>query len=220
MDCFQGDCYLIHTHDTSSHTHHTAPIMHIFLFLLLVDVPHCTLSTWYHQNLQLYNKKTNNLTIVREKMFFQKNVPLTFTRRSNWLVYRMAIVNFDAIISKFCSKFPNPVCNLPVSLYFIFLTFLICFSWIFSGLKFYNKVFLKLWSTFRMFCISQCHLRSVPRTTAGHFQIYHCPGARHLPTLGHSRAFDTHSFLSDYNYTECGIGKKQIGSSVKDRNKL
>ena len=153
-------------------------------------------------------------------MFFQKNVLLTFTRRSNWLVYRTAIVNFDAIISKFCSKFPNPICNLPVSLYFIFLTFLICFSWIFSGLKFYNKVFLKLWSTFRMFCISQCHLRSVPRTTAGHFQIYHCPGARHLPTLGHSRAFDTHSFLSDYNYTECCIGKKQIGSSVKDRNKL
>ena len=60
-------------------------------------------------------------------MFFQKNVLLTFIRRSNWLVYHMAIVNFDAIISKFCCKFPNPICNLPVSLYFIFLTFLIVF---------------------------------------------------------------------------------------------
>ena len=147
-------------------------------------------------------------------MFFQKNVLLTFIRRSNWLVYHMAIVNFDAIISKFCSKFPNPICNLPVSLYFIFLTYLICFSWIFSGLKFYNKVFLKLWSTFCMFCISQCHLRSAPRTTAGHFQIFHCPGARH------SRVFDTHSFLSEYKCTEGCIGKKQIGWSVKDRNKL
>ena len=72
-------------------------------------------------------------------MFFQKNVLLTFMRRSNWLVYHMAIVNFDAIISKFCSEFPNPICNLQVSLYFIFLTFLICFSWIFSGLKFYIR---------------------------------------------------------------------------------
>ena len=153
-------------------------------------------------------------------MFFQKNVLLTFMRRSNWLVYHMAIVNFDAIISKFCSKLPNPICNLPVSLYFIFFNILNCFSWIFSGLKFYNKVFLTLWSTFRMFCIGQCHLRSAPRTTAGHFQIFHCPGTRHLPTLGHSRAFDTHSFLSEYNYTEGCIGKKQIGSSVKDRNKL
>ena len=153
-------------------------------------------------------------------MFFQKNVLLTFMRRSNWLVYHMAIVNFDAIISKFCSEFPNPICNLQVSLYFIFLTFLICFSWIFSGLKFYNKVFLNLWSTFRMLCISKCHLCSAPRTTAGHFQIFHCPGARHLPTLGHSRAFDTRSFLSEYNYTEGCIWKKQIASSVKDRNKL
>ena len=59
-------------------------------------------------------------------MFFQKNVLLTFMR-SNWLVYHMAIVNFDAIISKFCSQFPNPIWNLPLSLYFIFLTFLICF---------------------------------------------------------------------------------------------
>ena len=153
-------------------------------------------------------------------MFFQKNVLLTFMRRSNWLVYHMAIVNFDAIISKFCFKFPNPICNLPVSLYFIFLTFLICFSWIFSGLKFYNKVFLKLWSTFRMFCISQCHLRSAPRTTAGHFQIFHCPGARHLPTLGHSRAFHTHFFYQNITTQKVVLEKKQIGSSVKDRNKL
>ena len=71
-------------------------------------------------------------------MFFQKNVLLTFMR-SNWLVYHMAIVNFDAIISKFCSEFPNPICNLPLSLYFIFLTFLICF----------HEYFLVLNSTIR-----------------------------------------------------------------------
>ena len=149
-------------------------------------------------------------------MFFQKNVLLTFMRRSNWLVYHMAIVNFDAIVSKFCSKFPNPICNLPVSLYFIFLTFLIVFHEYFLVL---NSTIKFSWR-WRMFCIGQCHLRSAPRTTAGHFQIFHCPGTRHLPTLGHSRAFDTHSFLSEYNYTEGCIGKKQIGSSVKDRNKL
>ena len=51
----------------------------------------------------------------------------------------MAIVNFDAIIPKFWSEFPNPICNF--SLYFVFL---------FSDLKFYNQVFLNSWSTFRM----------------------------------------------------------------------
>ena len=69
-----------------------------------------------------------------------------------------------------------------------------------------------------------------PRATAGHLpalsvpgvgnlQILHCPGAGHLPTPGHSRAFDTHA-VSKYNYTEGCTGKKQIDSSVKDRNKL
>ena len=50
----------------------------------------------------------------------------------------------------------------------------------------------------------------------------HCPGAGHLPTprpfpsFWHARAF-----LSEYKYTEGFTGKKkQIGSSVKDRNKL
>ena len=48
----------------------------------------------------------------------------------------MATVNFDAIIPKFCSEFPNPICNF--SFYFVFLKFLICFSCIFSGVKFSN----------------------------------------------------------------------------------
>ena len=30
----------------------------------------------------------------------------------------MATVNFDAIIPKFCSEFPNPICNF--SFYFVF----------------------------------------------------------------------------------------------------
>ena len=71
-----------------------------------------------------------------------------------------------------------------------------------------------------------------PRATAGHFptlsvpgvgylQILHCPGAGHLPTRGHSRAFDTHA-VSYQNITtqKVLLEKKQIGSSVKDRNKL
>ena len=37
---------------------------------------------------------------------------------------------------------------------------------------------------------------------------------------GHSRAFDTHAVSYQYKYTEGFTGKKQIGSYVKDRNKL
>ena len=87
-------------------------------------------------------------------------------------------------------------------------------------------------------CISQFQLRPPPpalfpfRATAGHLpalsvpgvghlQILHCPGDGLLPTRGHSRAFDTHT-VSIQNITtqKVLLEKKQIGSSVKDRNKL
>ena len=45
---------------------------------------------------------------------------------NNGSVYHMAIVNFNAIIPKFWSDFPNAICNF--SFYFVFLKFLICFS--------------------------------------------------------------------------------------------
>ena len=55
----------------------------------------------------------------------------------------------------------------------------------------------------------------------GHFQILHCPVAGHLPNPGPFPSFwHARSFLSEYNYTEGFTGKTQIGSSVKDRNKL
>ena len=85
-------------------------------------------------------------------------------------------------------------------------------------------------------CISQFQLRPArpppPRATAGHLpalsvpgvghlQSLHCPGAGNLPTPGPFPSFwHARSFLSEYNYTEGFTGKKQIGSSVKDRNKL
>ena len=59
----------------------------------------------------------------------------------------------------------------------------------------------------RLWCISQFQLRPAqppPRATAGHFpalsvlgvghlQILCCPGAGHLPNLGPTRTFDTHT---------------------------
>ena len=55
----------------------------------------------------------------------------------------------------------------------------------------------------------------------GHLQILHCPGARHLPTRALSWAFDMHA-VSYQNITtqKVLLEKKQIGSSVKDRNRL
>ena len=56
----------------------------------------------------------------------------------------------------------------------------------------------------------------------GHLQILHCPGAGHSPTLGHSRGFDTHA-VSYQNMTTHKVlleKKKQVGSSIEDRNKL
>ena len=65
------------------------------------------------------------------------------------------------------------------------------------------------------------HLPTFSVRGVGHLQILHCPGARHLPTRGHSQAFDTQA-VSYQNITtqKVLLEKKQIGSSVKDRNKL
>ena len=65
------------------------------------------------------------------------------------------------------------------------------------------------------------HLPALSVPGVGHLQILHCPGAGHLPTPGHSRAFDTHA-VSYQNITtqKVLLEQKQIGSSVKDRNKL
>ena len=53
------------------------------------------------------------------------------------------------------------------------------------------------------------------------FVNFALPGAGHLPTRGHSRAFDTHA-VSYQNITihMVLLEKKQIGISVNDRNKL
>ena len=57
---------------------------------------------------------------------------------------------------------------------------------------------------------------SVPRV--GHLQILHCPGAGHLLTPGpFPRFWHERGFLY---YQKVLLAKKQIGSSVKDRNKL
>ena len=65
------------------------------------------------------------------------------------------------------------------------------------------------------------HLSALSVPGVGHLQILHCPGDGLLPTRGHSRAFDTHT-VSHQNITtqKVLLEKKQIGSSVKDRNKL
>jgi len=67
------------------------------------------------------------------------------------------------------------------------------------------------------------HLPAMSVPGVGHLQILHCPGAEHLPTPGPFPSFGhARGFLSEYNYTEgfTEKKKKQIGSSVKDRNKL
>ena len=64
------------------------------------------------------------------------------------------------------------------------------------------------------------HLPALSVPGVGHLQILHCPGAGHLPTPGHSRAFDTHAFSCQNITTKKVLLEKQIGSSVKDRNKL
>ena len=79
---------------------------------------------------------------------------------------------------------------------------------------------------------STCAQAPRPRATAGHLhalsvsgvehlQILHCPGAGHSPTRGHFRGFHTHA-VSYQNITtqKVLLEKKQIGSFVKDRNKL
>ena len=65
------------------------------------------------------------------------------------------------------------------------------------------------------------HLHALSVPGVGHLQILHCPGAGHSPTPGPFPRF-SHAcgFLSEYNYTEGFTGKKQIGSSIKDRNIL
>ena len=82
-------------------------------------------------------------------------------------------------------------------------------------------------------CTSQFQLRPAPPgycrhfpalsvLGVGHLQILHCAGAGHLPTPGPLASFShALSFLSEYDYTEGFTErKKQIGSPVKDRNKL
>ena len=65
------------------------------------------------------------------------------------------------------------------------------------------------------------HLPALSVLGVGHLQILYCPGAGHLPIPGPFPSFwHARGFLSEYNYTEGFTGKKQIGSSVKDRNKL
>ena len=65
------------------------------------------------------------------------------------------------------------------------------------------------------------HLPALSVPGVGHLQILHCPRAGHLPIPGLFPSFwHAGSFLSEYNYTEGFTGKKQIGSSVKDRNNL
>ena len=62
------------------------------------------------------------------------------------------------------------------------------------------------------------HLPAVSVPGVGHLQNFRCPGTEHLPTPGLFPSFwHARSFLSEYNYTEDITGKKEIGSSVKDR---
>ena len=64
------------------------------------------------------------------------------------------------------------------------------------------------------------HLPALSVPGVGHLQILHCPGTGHLPTPGQFLRF-WHA-LSYQNTTtqKVLLEKKQIGSSVKDRNKL
>ena len=55
----------------------------------------------------------------------------------------------------------------------------------------------------------------------GHLQILHCPGAGHLPTTGQFPSFShTRTRIRIPLHRRFYWKKKQIGSSVKDRNKL
>ena len=65
------------------------------------------------------------------------------------------------------------------------------------------------------------HLPALSVPGVGHLQILHFPGAGHLPIPGPFPSFwHARGFLSESDYTEGFTGKKQIGSSVKGRNKL
>ena len=66
------------------------------------------------------------------------------------------------------------------------------------------------------------HLPALSVPGVGNLQILHCPGAGHLPTPGPFPSFwHARGFLSEYNlHRRFYWKKKQIGSSVKDRNKL
>ena len=63
------------------------------------------------------------------------------------------------------------------------------------------------------------HLPALSVPGMGHLQMLHCPGAGQPP--GQSRAFDMHA-VSYQNITtkKVLLEEKQIGSFVKDRNKL
>ena len=65
------------------------------------------------------------------------------------------------------------------------------------------------------------HLLALSVPGVGHLQTLHCPGAGNLPTPGPFPSFDT-LVVSYQNITTQRVllEKKQIGSSVKDRNKL
>ena len=65
------------------------------------------------------------------------------------------------------------------------------------------------------------HLPALSVPGVGHLQILHCPGDGLLPTRGHSRAFDRHTVsYQNITWQKVLLEKKQISSSVKDRNKL
>ena len=65
------------------------------------------------------------------------------------------------------------------------------------------------------------YLPALSVSEVGHLQILLCPGSGICQPRGHSRAFDTHA-VSYQNITTQRVllEKKQIDSSVKDRNKL
>ena len=65
------------------------------------------------------------------------------------------------------------------------------------------------------------HLPALSVPGVGHSQMLHCPGTGHLPTPGQSRAFDTHAvFYQNITTKKVLLEEKQIGSFVKDMNKL
>ena len=66
------------------------------------------------------------------------------------------------------------------------------------------------------------HLPALSVSGVGHLQIFYCPGAGHLPTLGPFPGFQTRTRFPIRMYLHRGFyrKKKQIGPSVKDRNTL